>query len=321
MRDATIDRMTRRISPAHQDNSAAQIPSAGSLNLDHVAHFVPHIDSASAALEQLGFTLTPFSEQSHRLQPAGPMAPAGTGNRCVMLKRGYLEFLTPTGDTPLANQLRTAIRRYVGVHLVAFGTSMPDIDHARLAKAGFDPLAPVALQRKIGTEAGEDTARFTVVRVPPGAMAEGRIQFCQHHTPHLLWQPRWLEHANRAQALAGVLLCIENPQQAAQRYARFTGLLPQVSGGSWRLDTARGFLLFIEPERFRRIFGLIPPMLPWIAGHVLESSDIAASSHYLHRANGDVKLLENRRLLVILPPELGGVIVFEPARSPPLVLE
>ena len=297
------------------DVTQEQVPGAGKLNLDHVAHFVPHIDTASAALERLGFTLTPFSAQSHRLEPGGPVLPAGTGNRCVMLKQGYLEFLTPTGDTPVANQLRGTIKRYVGVHLIAFGTVMPDIDHARLGKAGFEPLAPVALQRQIESVSNADTARFTVVRVAPGAMAEGRIQFCQHHTPHLLWQPRWLDHANRAQALAGVLLCVEDPRGAAQRYARFTGLLPQVTGRTWRIDTARGFLLFVEPEALTRTFRVTPPTLPWIAGYILESGDIATSSHYLHGANCDVTLLKSRRLLVKLPPALGGIAILQPPKS------
>lgn len=296
-------------------DAANQVPATGKLNVDHVAHFVPHIDAASAALEQTGFTLTPFSAQSHRPEPGGPLLPAGTGNRCVMLKRGYLEFLTPTGDTPVANQLRVAIQRYVGVHLVAFGTGAADRDHARLARAGFNPLTPLALQRQIGTENGEDTARFTVVRVPPGIMAEGRIQYCQHHTPQLVWQQRWLSHRNRAASLNGVLLCVEDPQQAAQRYARFTGLLPQLTGGIWRLDTARGYLLFVAPDTLQRRLGITAPALPWIAGYVIESADIAAAGAALRSSGSDVGALGRQRLLVKLPPALGGLMVFEPPQS------
>ena len=103
------------------------------ITIDHAAHFVPDIDAAGAALERLGYTLTPFSAQSHRLKADGPLVSAGTGNRCVMLERGYLEFLTPTGDTPMADQLRRAIARYLGIHLIAFGTDAPEADHARLA--------------------------------------------------------------------------------------------------------------------------------------------------------------------------------------------
>ncbi|MBI4193982.1 MAG: VOC family protein [Betaproteobacteria bacterium] len=301
--------------------AAAQIPSPGKLNLDHVAHFVPYIEGASAALDRLGFTLTPFSAQWHRLEPGGPLTPAGTGNRCAMLRRGYLEFLTPTGDTPVANQLRNAIKRYVGVQLIAFGTGMPDLDHARLAKAGFDPLPPVALQRNIDTPTGTDAARFTVVRVPPGAMEEGRIQFCRHHTPGLLWQPRWLDHANGVQALTGVLLCVEHPERTARRYARFTGLLPQVSGGLWRIDTARGFLLFMNPGQCLRNFGVMPQTLPWIAGYVLGCADPKATRAHFAQAGCTLHDLDAARFYLILPPRLGGLMVIEPPRGAPLVLK
>jgi hypothetical protein len=292
-----------------------QIPAPGALNVDHVAHFVPHADAASSALEKLGFTLTPFSPQFHRTERGGPLVPAGTGNRCAMLQRGYLEFLTPTGDTQMAHQLRSAIQRYVGVHLIAFGTAAPKADHERLAKAGFAPLDPVALQRDINTESSRETARFTVVRVPPQTMPEGRIQFCQHHTPHLLWQPRWMAHPNRAAALAGVILRVADAQEAAQRFARYTGLLAQVSGSVWRIDTTRGYLVFVDRDTLHRRLNVVPPTLPWIAGCVLKSDDIAATGDYLRKAGASVNVLGNQRLMVQLPPAVGGIVIFEPKNS------
>lgn len=292
-------------------NPASQSPSSGKLNIDHVAHFVPHIDAASAALEQAGFTLTPFSEQSHRLEPGGPLTPAGAGNRCVMLREGYLEFLTPTGDTPIAQQLRSSIQRYTGLHLIALGTAAPEADHARLAKNGFSPLPPVALQREIGTAVGYDTARFTVVRVPPGTMAEGRIQYCQQHTPELLWQPRWLEHRNHARGLAAVIICVADPQEAAQRYARYTGLLAQLSGTQWRIDTQRGALLFVTPEAVEQKLGITAPALPWIAGYVLTSDSLPATRDTLNAAQSNVRKLESGPLLLRWPGAVGGVVLFQ----------
>lgn len=293
-----------------------QVPPRGTLNVDHVAHFVPDVEAAGTALAELGFVVTPFSAQSHRRKPGGPLVPAGTGNRCVMLEAGYLEFLTPTADTPIANELRKAIERHVGVHLIAFGTAAPAADHERLARAGFEPLPPVALQRSIDTVAGADIARFTVVRVPPGTMAEGRIQFCQHHTPHLLWQPRWTEHPNRARALAGVLLCVEDPRAVAERYSRFTGLPARAGAASWRLDTGRGFLLFMERERWRREFGVEPPSLPWIGGYVLASDDLAATIAFLRNTGYGGDMLDNETALVRLAPALGGIALFvSPARG------
>jgi glyoxalase-like protein len=291
--------------------SSRQIPPPGELTLDHLAYFVSHVEAASTALEKLGFTLTPLSAQSHRLEPGGPLVPAGTANRCVMLERGYLEFLTPIGDTSVAAQLRTAIKRYVGVHSIVFGTSAPDADYARLEKAAFGPLAPIALQREIDTPHGAQTARFTVVRTPPGTMAEGRIQFCQHHTPQWVWQERWVAHPNLAVGLNGVLICTPDPAEAARRYTRYTGLLAQVSGSVWRVDTARGYLLVVDPKTLRRRLDLEPPSLPWLAGFFLESDDIDATGEYLRRNDASVHVLGSQRLLVKLPPDLGGMIIFE----------
>lgn len=292
---------------------ASQPPSPGKLNIDHVAHFVPHIDAASSALEQAGFTLTPFSAQSHRLEPGGPLVPAGSGNRCVMLREGYLEFLTPTADTPIANQLRTAIQRYTGIHLIAFGSADADADHKRLDKNGFTPLPTVALQRQIGTEQGEETARFSVVRVPPGTMAEGRIQYCQQHTPQWLWQLRWTGHANGARGLAAVIICVADPQEAAQRYARFTGLLAQLGNDQWRINTQRGALLFVTPEQLQRSLGISAPALPWIAGYVLTSDDLALTRSRLKAGPCITRDLDAAHLLLEWPNALGGLVIFQTA--------
>ena len=284
------------------------------LTVDHIAHYVPEIGAATAAFSALGYTVTPFSAQSHRVEPGGPLVPAGTANRCVMLREGYLEILTPTHDTANARQLQAAIARYIGVHLIAFGTQAPEADFARLQAGGFAPLPPVALQRQTTTATGEATARFTVVRVAPAAMAEGRIQFCQHHTPGVVWQPRWLSHANHAVGLAGVLICVADAAAAAQRYARFSGLPVVQSGNAWRLDSARGYLLFFDADTLRQTWGITPPALPWIAGYLIDSDDMAATAAMV----GGTALGERR--CVTLPPALGGMMIFQPCRSGPLCL-
>src|SRR5438270_12212570 len=96
-----------------------QLPSPGAVFLDHVAHFVPAMDVAAAALERCGFRLTPFTAQTNRID--GATVPSGTGNRCTTLRQGYLEILTATqtvaGDTDLARQLRERVADHVGLHL------------------------------------------------------------------------------------------------------------------------------------------------------------------------------------------------------------
>ena len=276
------------------------------MSIDHVGYFVPDLNEAGSALEKLGFTLTPFSSHLHRPQPDGQPVPAGSGNRCAMLRRGYLEFLTPIGDTNIAGELRHAIQRYTGAHLIAFGSADPQADYARIVRMGLAPLDPIALQREINSPAGNAIARFTVVRVPSGSMPEGRIQFCQHHTPELLWQARWLAHANRAASLQSVILCVANPGEATERYARFTGSDPQMNG-----------MLFADRASLQLWLNKEPAALPWIAGCILESDDINDTADYFRNSRVDVRSIGSGRLLVELPNSVGGVLIFEPKNASP----
>lgn len=306
--------------PSGEAIAAAQVPAAGSLNVDHVAHFVPDIDAAAAALAALGFSVTPFSTQSHHLTPDGPLEPAGTGNRCVMLERGYLEILTATHDTPMAAQLRAAMSRYVGVHLIAFGTNAPEDDHARLAAADFEPATPVALQRPVGTLGGEDILRFTVVRVPLASMPEGRIQLCQHRTPQLVWQSRWIAQPNGVNALADVIICAADPAATAARYGRYCGLPTTQANGAWRIGTARGAIHFADPQLLSHALGASAPSLPWIAGCVLETADSARTREYFAQAGCTLRPLPEGRFAVTLPPALGGLAIVQQTGSGPFSL-
>ncbi|MBI3507438.1 MAG: VOC family protein [Proteobacteria bacterium] len=277
---------------------ARQRPLPGSLVLDHVAHWVPDAPAAQRTLAALGFTVTPFSAQS----TGDPPVPAGTGNHCVMLEEGYLEFLAPTADTANAATLRAGIARYVGVHLIAFGTAAPAGDHARLAAAGFAPLEPVALNRPVETAQGTRRASFTVVRTAAGTMAEGRVQFVEQHTPEYLWQPQWLGHANKATALRRVELCVADPAETVSRFARYTGLAPAESDGAPALRTARGALVFRDPAATRARLGVEPPCLPWIAGYALACRDLSHAPAGRETAQGRV---------VALAEALGGAMLFE----------
>lgn len=288
--------------------AARQVPDSGEVVLDHLAHWVPDIDVAAQRLEQLGFTLTPYSSQLMPPIPGADPAPAGTGNRCIMLEQGYIEILTPEGDTPNAETLRKGMERYVGVHLVCFGSSDAGETTARLTQGGFAPLAPVHLQRRIGTETGEGLARFTVLRLPPGVMEEGRIQYCVHHTPELLWQQRWLEHPNGAIGLASVMMLVPKPQDAARRYEHFLGRpAERIASHDVAFNLDRGAVTLMEKAP-----GLPPPpSLPFIASYVVRVRDIEATWRYLQHAKAGAKRNRHDVISVDLGPALGATVVFQ----------
>lgn len=269
-----------------------QCPPPGRLYLDHVSHFVPDLGAAGALLEALGFAVTPVSVQVTQ------DGPAGTSNRCVMLGEGYLEFLTPTADTPHAQRLRGSMRRYRGVHLACFGTPAATEEHERLERNGFAPPPLVHLRRKV-----EDgiSARFSVVRAAPGRMPEGRVQFVQHLAPEAIWRQRHLRHRNGVLGLSAAYVVASDPVRVAARWARFIGGLPRREGRLVSLPTDRGRILIGTRAQLKALLGAASRS-PGIAGYALACKDPRAFARRCRNAG----LKVNRNLAVVLPPALGG---------------
>ena len=298
---------------ANQDStesiSARQVPPAGTLNLDHVGHFVPDKDAATAVLEKLGFCLTPFSPQTTKNE-AGETIPAGTGNRCAMFASGYLEFLTPVADTPVATQIRAAIARHTGHHLIAFGTPAAEEEHARLERHGFAPLPLVNLQREVDVSGELRLVRFSVVRVRPETMPEGRVQFCQHHTPENMWQPKYLDHPNGVTGLIAAFVVADEPETVSARFARFSGLLPMPIRGFVQLKTGRGDVYVGSSTACKALFGEDPPVAPAMAGYALTCRDPKDLRDRLEALGCPVRKLSPDLFATVLPPAIGGAWLF-----------
>lgn len=285
--------------------AAAQLPPPGSLILDHVAHYVPQLGAAARALEALGFAVTP--ESAHQTLDG----PAGTSNVCVMLEHGYLEFLapdsaTPGADTPNAQGLRAAMRRYPGVHLCCFGTLDAEGEHRRLGEHGFGPLPIVNLQRET---AAKQIARFHVVYAAPDRMPEGRVQFVQHLTPDVIWRPQYLGHTNNVVKLACVFIVADDPVAAAARWGHFAALLPRPAGAYVHLRTARGHVLVGRRENWTALLGDAPAASA-LAGYALECRDPAALVSRCKLLGLALRRIRKDLYAVSLPDALGGAWLF-----------
>ncbi|MBK5928102.1 VOC family protein [Rhodobaculum claviforme] len=296
-----------------------QTPENAEVYLDHLAHFLPDMAAAETALAGLGFTLTPYTVQRNRTVDG--YVPSGTANRCAMLDNGYLEFLARASDTGLSRQLTAALARHTGVHLLAMATADADAATARLEQAGFAPDPVVHLTRAVATPDGaEALARFSVVRVPPAAMPEGRIQILTHHTPDLVWQDRWTRHRNGIVSLEAVLLVVADPSEAAARFGRFLGRThAPLSGGRQCLALDRGALVFAPDARW--LGGGAAAAPPWIVGYALGTADPEASAEVL-RAGGARDLVGDlvgdlAGPVLELPAAIGGrVALVHPGQRP-----
>ncbi len=294
---------------------APQCPGSGEIFLDHVGLFVPDLADAERVYERLGFPLTPRILHRNR-GVDGTLTPSGTANRCAMLQRGYIEFLSAVDsiDNPLAAELRDALARHTGIHLIAFACADTGREARRLADAGFAPRPAVDLRRPIETDAGGVAeAAFSVIRLPPGSFPEGRVQMLRHKTPEIVWQPSLIACDNAARALAGLVACSDDPDAAAARFARLCGRT--VTGRTLRLD--RGRIDFVDPVGLARMLpGARPPTLPYNAALAIETADRERTRRFLLARGVAVRDLDGGAVAV--PPEaaLGTWIVFHDAETP-----
>lgn len=252
-----------------------QLPRDDETFLDHIGMFVLDPAVGAAALERLGFLLTPYCVQTNPARDGGAPVPTGTANRCAMFERGYLELLSPTTETPLSVQLRAAVARYPGLHLAAFSTDDTDRIFDQLTRAGFAPGPAVDLRREVETDDGPATLRFSVVRVPPESMDEGRIQFLRHHTAALLWEDKWLHHPNGAVALTDLLIVVADLDEVTDRYVRFLGQSPIRSRDFVVFNLPRGRITIARPAFYQTLAAMPAlPGLPFMAACAIEVADI-----------------------------------------------
>ncbi|WP_353476122.1 VOC family protein (plasmid) [Salipiger sp. H15] len=225
------------------------------IHLDHSGHFVVDAEAARAELEALGFTVTPYSAQVQPDPVTGAPSLTGTGNICVMLPEGYLEFLVHTADTPIGLEFLAALEHRAGLHLAAFAVADAGARHADLQAAGIEMRPVVHFEREVATETGTETAAFSVARLAAGTMPEGRVQFLVHHTPAALWQPRWTGHANGARALKAILVSAPDPAETAARFARCLGRPAQAFGAGFRIALDRGALEILPEAEAEALVG------------------------------------------------------------------
>lgn len=287
-----------------------QKPEGDEVFLDHVGWFVADLDRAAERLARLGFLVSPENVHMNRAAD-GSATPSGTVNRLSTLGLGYLEFLGARGDTPLSRQHAAQLARYEGLHLMAFSSGDVPAEAPRLKAEGFDTLPPVDMRRAIQTSTGEHEARFSVLRVPPDVMPEGRVQWCGHHTPEHVWDPPGLAHPNGAAALTGLLWVVADLDEALDRYGRFVRKPAQkISDGVGRIDLERGFLDFATPgSAAQRLDDLYAPTAPYGAAVWLKSKDLDGTAKYLE-TTGIAHRRESGRLIIGPAEALGTTLVF-----------
>ena len=178
--------------------------------LDHVVIDVrDRIDEAMRCFSALGFQLTPRGH--HTL---------GSANHLAMFATDYLELLGfGEGGTT-----RSELARFpVGLNGLVFKTADADLVHREGAAAALPVLPVQAFSRPVTLDGAPRDARFRTTRLDPEKIAMGRVYFCEHLTPELVWRPEWQTHPNGAGTIARVVVATSDPGGTAQLFRSLFG--------------------------------------------------------------------------------------------------
>ncbi len=214
------------------------------VTVDHaVVNVLLRMDEAVTRFRALGFTLTERGYHS-----------LGSINHLAMFGSDYLELV---GIEPGATKIRREVADSPsGLNGLVMRTADARRLHDALSEAGIPVLPPVDFDRPVQFEGRTERAAFTTVRVEPAWLAGGRVYFCEHKTPHLVWQPAWQQHDNGAVALAGLTIVVEAPADEARRYARLFGIDAVLQTDSVATFSLDGFRLRLcTVEDYRRRYG------------------------------------------------------------------
>jgi hypothetical protein len=177
--------------------------------IDHVVIDVgDRLDEAARRYHTLGFNLT--ARAYHSL---------GSCNQLAMLDPDYIELLSP------GNGARPELAGFpVGLNGLVFAMREAESVHDELRGRGA-PVLPVRhFSRAVDLPDGQRReARFKTVRVEPRTVFDGRLYFCEHLTPELVWRPEWQAHPNGALGLARIALSARNPDDVAAAFDHIFG--------------------------------------------------------------------------------------------------
>jgi hypothetical protein len=164
---------------------------------------------------RLGFVVTPPGLHS-----------LGSANHLIVMGRAYVELLGFPAGQPISRPEFAGARQ--GLNALVFATSDAQATRARLLAAGLPVTAVDSFSRPVDLGEGQardqwPLARFRTVRLTPGFCAAGRLYWCEHLTPELVWRAPWRAHPNGALELVAAGLDLRDPAGARAAWQSLQG--------------------------------------------------------------------------------------------------
>ena len=91
---------------------------------------------------------------------------------------------------------------------------------------------PKSFSRPVELDGRTSQAKFRTVTLAADAFLGGRVYFCEHLTPELVWQPDWHTHANGATSMPEFTIVSKYPEQEAENIAKLLQSHADGEGGT-----------------------------------------------------------------------------------------
>ncbi len=210
------------------ERRAASESAANSPRFDHaVITTRSQMDAAVETFVRLGFQVT--ARGFHTL---------GSINHLIVLGSTYIELLGVPPDRPDARpELRNSPD---GLDALVLGTDDAEATRAAALSRGAPVGEVQRFSRPVAADALSGDAAFRTVRTAPGCAQAGRLYFCEHLTPQLVWHPPWRAHPNGALELVGVSVRVRDVDAEARLYR-------SLLGDAALRATASGFIARADP--------------------------------------------------------------------------
>jgi hypothetical protein len=195
-------------------------------------------------MSQLGFTLTPRGFHS-----------LGSINHLMVFEGHYLELV----GLPLATEIlrRDVLESPCGINGLVFQAGDVDKCLRQLRDSGLTMLEPQSFSRPVTIDGIEQLARFRTIRTAPDLFEAGRVYYCQHDTPELVWHRQWMSHANGCSGLRELVVVTSAIETDVSCYAK-AAQSPAENRESdvWTIDLADAFrITLMSPARYRERYG------------------------------------------------------------------
>ena len=215
--------------------------------LDHIViNTLFDMDRAAALMQQLGFMVTPRGYHS-----------LGSINHLMVFEGGYLELVgLPLGTDVLRRDVHESP---LGLNGLVFQAEEVDAIIGPLRDSGLAMLEPQDFSRPAVIDGVEQLVRFRTTRTAPELFAAGRVYYCQHYTPELVWRREWMSHANGCRGLSELVVVTTAIETDASRYARAAqASAKQQEIDIWTIDLVDSFrITLLSPARYLERYGAL----------------------------------------------------------------